>query len=297
MTAKHKCLVCGSQDLEASLRCKDHLTGKDSFEIYGCKACGLKFTMDPPSEGEIPEYYDTGDYISHSDSKKGLVNTLFHFTRRLMLTRKRKIIARVTGSKTGTLLDIGCGTGYFASFMKDKGWDVSGLEPNEKARDFAINNFDLKVYSGTEDLAALNEHYDCVTLWHVFEHFHDPVKYLSFIRRMLKPGASCIIAMPNCGSFDAKHYRQFWAAWDVPRHLWHFTPDVFNIFCENNGFNITKIIKLPADVFYISILSERYRGANLPFLSGTLKGLWFSLLALFNKKGSSSLIYILSLFS
>lgn len=293
MTANHKCLVCKGEDHDFSLKCKDNLAGKDNFDIYKCRICGFCFTMDPPSVEKITAYYDDEDYISHSDTSKGLINTLFHFTRSLMLLRKKKIITKATGLKTGVLLDIGCGTGYFASFMKERGWNVSGLEPNEKARDFAGSNFGLNVFSGTDNPELKENHFDCITLWHVLEHFHDPEKYLSFIHRSLKPGAPCIVALPNCGSFDAKHYQQHWAAWDVPRHLWHFNTETFRTFAENNGFKISKVKRLPADVFYISILSERYRGANMPFITGMIKGLRFSLLTLFNKKRSSSLIYIL----
>ena len=295
MTAVSKCLVCNSQSHESSFRIKDHLTGKNDFDILRCLECGFLFTQNPPSEQAIEEYYDEGEYISHSDTKKGLINILFHFTRNVMLCRKNNIVRHATGIKTGTLLDIGCGTGYFASFMKGKGWNVTGVEPNEKARDFAVSNFSLKVVPGIESRDIQDHHFDCITLWHVLEHSHDPVKYFNFIRRSLKPGAVCIIAMPNCGSFDAKHYKEYWAAWDVPRHLWHFSPEVFKTFAERNGFEITGIGRLPADVFYISILSEKYKGTNLPFITGMIKGLWFSLLALFNKKGCSSLIYVLNL--
>jgi 2-polyprenyl-3-methyl-5-hydroxy-6-metoxy-1,4-benzoquinol methylase len=297
MTQVNKCLVCSSSDVKSYLTCSDHLTGGESFSIYTCNSCGFLFTANPPPENEIEKYYSTSDYISHSDTKKGVTNALYHFTRNLMLRRKKNLVNKVTGSGAGTLLDIGCGTGYFAAFMKDSGWNVTGLEVNETARSFAKEKFNLEVINENKLPEIEENHFDCITLWHVFEHLFDPVKYLSEIRRLLKPGGMCIIAMPNFGSCDARHYNEYWAAWDVPRHLWHFTPDTFNILAEKNGFKLVKTKSLPADVFYISILSERYRGTNLPFITGMIKGLWFALLSLFYRKRSSSLIYILEYIS
>jgi SAM-dependent methyltransferase len=294
MAPGNKCLVCGSNNIEFSLGCKDHLTGEKNFDIYACKSCGFLFTANPPSEDEIGKYYAAVDYISHSDAKRGLTNSLYHLVRRLMLSRKRCIISHSTGLKTGKLLDMGCGTGYFAGFMKQAGWKVTGLEKNEGARKFASSKFNLEVLEDSDLEKYEDNYFDCITLWHVFEHFHDPLKYLVLIKRLLKPGGICIAAMPNCSSYDAQHYRQFWAAWDVPRHLWHFTPDTFRAFAEKNGFELTGIKRLPADVFYISILSERQRGTNLPFISGMIKGFWFLGLSIFRRNRSSSLIYILT---
>jgi len=291
MTQENKCLVCGSRDTELKFTCSDHLTQRGSFDIYICRSCGFKFTFDPPPENEAGKYYDDREYISHSDTRKGVINTLYHFTRSLMLRRKRSLIRRVTGLNTGTLLDIGCGTGYFAGFMKESGWKVSGLEINEKARNHAREKFGLEVIDQPQ-LSGLNSgSFDCITLWHVFEHFYDPAGYFTAIRRLLMPGGKCIIAMPDSSSFDAHHYGRHWAAWDVPRHLWHFDPDTFRSFAENNGFRVTGIKSLPADVFYISILSEKYRGTNMPFVTGMIKGFWFAMLAMFNRKRSSSVVY------
>jgi SAM-dependent methyltransferase len=295
MTRENKCLVCSSTDTALKFSCKDHLTGGEDFDVYTCRNCGFVFTANPPPENDTGKYYDAGDYISHSDTKKGLTNRLYHFTRNLMLFRKRDIIRKATGLKTGTLLDIGCGTGYFAAFMKDAGWKVTGMEVNEKASNFAKEKFNLEVVNDPDLLSPGQGCFDCITLWHVFEHFYDPLKCIVSVRRLLKPGGKCIIAMPNCSSFDARHYGRFWAAWDVPRHLWHFTPETLRTFSEKNGFVIDPVRSLPADVFYISILSERYRGTNLPFITGIVTGLWFAVLASFCKKRTSSLIYILDL--
>jgi ubiquinone/menaquinone biosynthesis C-methylase UbiE len=177
--------------------------------------------------------------------------------------------------------------------MKKAGWEVTGIEINEKARDFAISRFGLEV-TGPEQIATLKANsFDCITLWHVLEHFHDPFKYFSEIFRLLKPDGKCLVALPNCSSYDAKYYGKFWAAYDVPRHLWHFNPSTFRFFSKKTGFILENFRNLPLDVFYISQLSEKYKGSGLPFLTGTAKAMLFAFLSVFKKEKSSSLIYIL----
>lgn len=293
MASQNKCLVCDSNNIAFHLRCKDHFTSGEDFDIFICNNCGFLFTMNPPVESEIGKYYNTRDYISHSDTKKGIINFLFHLTRNLMLYRKRNIVRKVSGLKSGILLDIGSGTGYFPAFMKKEGWVVTGLEVNDKARKYAIDKFDINVITENEISKCKKGQFDCITLWHVLEHFHDPFKYTSDIIRLLKPGGLCLIALPNCSSYDAKYYGQYWAAYDVPRHLWHFNPSSFRIFSEKAGFVVEKLRNLPLDVFYISILSERYKGSKLAFLSGMVKALPFAFLSVFRKRRSSSVIYIL----
>jgi 2-polyprenyl-3-methyl-5-hydroxy-6-metoxy-1,4-benzoquinol methylase len=177
--------------------------------------------------------------------------------------------------------------------MKKAGWDVKGIEINEKARNFSKSQFKLNILYPDKISSLEKESFDCVTLWHVVEHFHDPFNYISEISRLLKPGAVCIAALPNCSSCDAKYYDRFWAAWDVPRHLWHFNTHSFSLFAEKAGLSLEKLRSLPLDVFYISQLSEKYRGSAIPFLKGILKAIIFACLSVFNRQKSSSLVYIM----
>ncbi len=251
------------------------------------------FTQDYPDENEIHRYYESDEYISHSDTSAGIINKVYHLVRQLMLKRKRGIIKKISGLKRGTLLDVGSGTGHFASLMKRSGWNVKGIEINEKARNFSKSAFDLDVIA-PEEIHGLNAgSYDCVTLWHVLEHFHEPQKYISEIYTLLKPGGICLVALPNSASADAHYYRQVWAAFDVPRHLWHFDPLTFRKFAAKTGLEYEGTRVLPFDVFYISSLSEKYKGSEWPFVRGIGRGLWFSLITFFNRKRSSSVIYIL----
>ena len=293
MVHHDRCPLCSSEKIDVQFRCIDHFITNEQFAIVCCNSCGFLFTQDYPEENEIYKYYESDNYISHSDTSKGLVNKIYHLIRQLMLLRKRGIINRFTGLKSGSLLDVGSGTGHFASVMKKSGWAVKGVEISAKARNFSASTFDLEVIS-PEFLSALEANsFDCVTMWHVLEHFHDPFRYISDIIRLLKPGGVCIVALPNSGSFDAKYYRQTWAAYDVPRHLWHFDTVTFGDFSDKSGLKLERQLVLPFDVFYISALSEKYKGSRWPFITGLIRAAWFSFLTLFKRKRSSSVIYIL----
>jgi SAM-dependent methyltransferase len=289
----NKCPLCQSFDIGPHIQVKDHFLSKESFRLMLCSDCKFIFTQDHPGENDISRYYESDEYISHNNSAKGYLSILYRLSREIMLKKKRQIVLKFTGLNRGTLLDIGSGTGHFISVMKKKGWVVKGIEINDRAREFSISETGLDVITPTGISSLSAGSFDCITLWHVLEHFQDPFGYASEIRRLLKPGGTCIIALPDCSSFDALHYREFWAAYDVPRHLWHFTPATFGLFAEMTGFELKSIRNLPLDVFYISILSEKYKGTRLYFIIGMIKALTFAFLSAFNKMKSSSIIYFL----
>lgn len=293
MVTHTKCPLCSSEEISLNFRATDHFISKEEFSVFKCRSCGFLFTQGYPEEDETGKYYESEDYISHSDTAKGLSNKLYRAARNMMLRKKRKLVTRLTGLKKGRLLDIGSGTGYFANEMSSAGWLAEGIEINEKARDFSSQRFGLDVFRPDQIHSIDSESYDCITLWHVLEHFHDPFTYAAEIKRLLKNNGICIIALPDRNSYDAEHYGKFWAAYDVPRHLWHFNPATFRLFAEKAGFSLMEIRNLPLDVFYISLLSEKYKGSSAPFIQGVIKGLYFSFRTLFNKEKSSSLIYIL----
>jgi SAM-dependent methyltransferase len=287
------CPLCDSSETGFCLAGVDYFLSKEPYDLYRCSSCGFVFTQDHPAEDKIGKYYDSDEYISHDESVTGFSNSVYRIARDVMLKRKRSVVNKITMLRAGSLLDIGSGTGHFLSVMKRSGWKTKGIEVNEKARGFSIAHFGLDVMPPEQILSLPDSTFDCITLWHVLEHFQNPFKYAAEIRRLLKPGGICLIALPNCSSYDADYYGKEWAAWDVPRHLWHFNPDTFRLFTEKAGFELTGIMRLPLDVFYISTLSEKYKNSGISFLSGILKGLWFSTRTLFNKEKSSSLIYVL----
>lgn len=293
MAVSHKsCPLCGSENISNFIKAEDHLLTHESFHIFQCHSCNFRFTQDVPPPGEIGKYYQSNDYISHSDTRKGLMNKLYHFGRNWMLMKKYTMVKKA--AKGRKLLDIGCGTGYFPAFMKQKGYSVAGVETDQKARAFAEKEFGIQVYSPADFLGhKIEGQFDVITLWHVLEHLDDFDLYLDRIQEYLSPGGSLLIALPNCNSLDARFYKEFWAGYDVPRHLWHFTPSTLKKLAENHGFKITKMKRLMLDPFYNSMLSEKYRGSRYFMLFGFVIGKLAYIESLFNVGKSSSVVYTL----
>ena len=295
---KKTCPVCGRNEFRTVLTCTDHYVSQETFEIAECVACGMRITGDFPAEEAIGKYYETSDYISHSDTKKGLVNSLYHRVRQQMLRKKANWITKSTGLEKGTILDVGTGTGYFANAMKELGWTVSVVEKSLSAREFAEKNFKLTAYPSMDNFVKKHklsgaEPLDAITLWHVLEHLEQLNETMEQFGKLLKPGGTLAIAVPNCESYDARKYKNHWAAYDVPRHLWHFRKKQMNILAKNHGFTISEIKKMPFDAFYISMMSEKYAGHTAPFIRGILTGTAGYVASLLDNSKSSSLVYVL----
>lgn len=287
------CPVCGCNELEEHIRLQDYFATKENFVLRKCQKCGFVFTQDFPSDKFISKYYDVSDYVSHSDTRKGLVNLLYHIARKFALKSKAKILLKCTGQKTGTLLEVGSGTGYFLNEMKRRKWIVTGIEKSESARKYAKSKFDLDFQDSLYLYDIPSDTKDAVAMWHVLEHLERLNRVMDRMYEILKDNGTAIIAVPNASSYDAEHYKEYWAAYDVPRHLWHFSPDNFTTLAHRHHFEVVDIKPMYLDAFYISMLSEKYKGTSLATLVGLVKGGCFFLRTLFNKQRSSSLIYIL----
>lgn len=286
------CPLCGGTHLKRVMTCTDFYASGEQFDVFSCEDCGFTFTQDVPVEAEIGRYYETPDYISHSDTKKGAMNTLYHQVRKYMLGRKARLVAKESHRKSGRLLDIGTGTGYFAATMAQRGWKVEAIEKNEQARAFAKQHFGLEVMN-EEALQELEPgSFDVITLWHVMEHLEHLDRTWERLYELLSDRGKLIVAVPNCSSYDAEKYREYWAAYDVPRHLWHFTPVTIQQWASKHGFVMAARHPMPFDAFYVSILSEKHRKNSFPFIKGMYTGTlaWFS--ALGRKERSSSMIYV-----
>ena len=294
MTEKRSCLVCGSTDHSALFTTRDYLVSGESFPVKKCNACGFVFTASPPHEKDISKYYISEDYISHSDKKQNLTDHIYHLARNVMLRKKHSLVLKVSGRKTGVLLDIGSGTGYFADFMSRKGWSTTGVEISESARQYSISRFGIKVVPPSEISGIKDGSVDCVTLWHVLEHLYDPDLWMREIKRVLKDDGKCILALPNIKSADADWFGNEWAALDVPRHLWHFSHETLTRFVHRHGLVCSEIRSMPLDVFYISTLSYKNRGCRFSLLRGIATGAFLTVRNLFSKNRASSQIYIIS---
>ena len=286
------CPVCGSTHLKRVMTCTDFYASGEQFELCSCEDCGFTFTQGVPVEAEIGKYYETPDYISHSDTKKGAMNAIYHQVRKYMLGKKARLVAKESHRKRGRLLDIGTGTGYFAATMEQRGWKVEAIEKNAQARVFAKEHFGLEV-KGEEALQEFEPgSFDVITLWHVMEHLEHLDETWECLRGLLSDRGVLIVAVPNCSSYDAGKYGEYWAAYDVPRHLWHFTPVTIQQLASKHGFIMAARHPMPFDAFYVSMLSEKHRGSSFPFVKGMCTGVVAWLSALGKKERSSSMIYV-----
>jgi 2-polyprenyl-3-methyl-5-hydroxy-6-metoxy-1,4-benzoquinol methylase len=267
-----QCPICGTSINEPSLKCKDYSVSGEMFDIYSCPACLFAMTYPSPSPSEIGKYYQTSDYVSHSETRQGIVNKLYHLVRKENTKDKLKLIDRFSKVRAD-LLDIGCGTGYFLSVCKKKGWQIEGVEVNEEARLKSESYTGQSIYHSTDELEASGKKFDVITLWHVFEHLHNIQTSFEQLIRLLKPEGLLILALPNPMSEDAIYYKEYWAGYDVPRHLSHFSPVSIRLLYEKYH-NIRQEILVPMkfDAYYISILSEGLKGRGK--ISALLHGLW-----------------------
>lgn len=286
------CPVCGSSLFSPFITCKDFFVTGKTFDIIKCNGCGLKITSNIEPEENAGKYYNSDEYISHSNTDTGFINQIYHLVRGYMLGRKRKLIEKISLTDSGTLLDIGAGTGFFLNEMKKHGWEVSGTEKSDNARNFAKEKFNLNINLPSDISGLPEKKFRIVTLWHVLEHIYDLNGYIKQLIKLMADDGFPIIAVPNSNSFDATYYKQFWAAYDVPRHIWHFSPQQIKMTGEKHGLILLSIKRMPLDAFYISILSEKYKKSKFPIIKGLITGKISWLISIFNYRRCSSLIYI-----
>ena len=280
------CPVCDSTQLDKHLDVKDWMITQESFIIQKCSTCGFHFTNPIPSEVTIGSYYKSEDYVSHSSTNKGLVNKLYNLVRTITLERKVSLIRSY--AKGNNVLDIGSGTGHFLNACQLNGLNVQGLEPDVDARSFAKSNFGLEL----ESLETLNSiesgSKDIITMWHVLEHVYHLKRDITEIVRVLNDKGTLFVAVPNMNSYDAKAYKEYWAAYDVPRHLYHFQENTIKNLFSQFDMECVNIFPMKFDSYYVSMLSEKYKGGSIlkAFFNGWLSNMKS------DSNGYSSQIYV-----
>ncbi len=286
------CPICNKEDIASLLHTKDYsLTGED-FQIIQCANCTLEYTDPAPSKEAIAPYYNFPSYISHTDTKEGLVNKMYHKVRNHTLTQKTNWVQSLFTGHKGHLLEVGAGTGAFANSMSKKGWKVTALEPDAASRQKALENYDINLLP-IEELSHLEPaKYEVITLWHVLEHVHDLNAYMKTFHSLLKPNGRLIIAVPNYTSYDAGFYKNYWAAYDVPRHLYHFSPLSMHYLAKKHKMSIVQKLPMWFDSFYVSLLSEKYKQSGMiGMMRAFFVGCISNLTALSNADRGSSMIY------
>ena len=270
------------------LTVKDYSVSKETFDLYYDEILDMLITSPQPSLDNLGKYYESVDYISHTDSKRSLFEKAYHFVKSIALKNKLNLINSCSPNK-GKLLDIGAGTGDFLLTAKENGWITIGIEPSEKAKAIAVKK-GVEFLATTEELESHT--FDVISMWHVLEHVPNLENQIKELKRLVRPNGTIIIAVPNFKSYDAKYYGKFWAAFDVPIHFWHFSKTAIKLLFEKEEIKLEKVLPMKFDSFYVSLLSEKYKNGKMNFI----KAFWIGLVSNWKANRSlefSSHIYVL----
>ncbi len=287
------CLVCGSTELSKELTCQDFVASGESFDLKRCKQCSFLFTNPRPTVSEIGPYYQSDRYVSHAGNKQkfSFIYKIYDIVRDFSINRKLSLIKKY--HRSGKLMDLGCGLGYFLNGVKkDRTFDAVGVDVSEDAITYVKNRFGIAVKKESELDALPEGSFDVITQWHVLEHVHLLNERMVQLKKLLHPDGTLFIAVPNSASWDANHYKSFWDGYDVPRHLYHFNRTSFGWLMNKHGFKVVKTKSMLFDAPYISMRSETHMGHGAVFLRGAASGAISTSKALFNGEYSSILFVV-----
>lgn len=296
--------------LSPFITCKDYTVSRETFSLLKDEDLEMLLTSPKPSLEDLPKYYESEDYISHTDSKKTIIDKVYQVAKNYTIKKKVKLVLNLVktnnlvkntkSNNNSKLLDIGCGTGDFIVACNNANFNVVGVEPNKNAREITHTKLQKSNAQIFENLTEINTKFDVITMWHVLEHVPNLTEYISQLKKLLQPNGTILIAVPNYKSFDANYYKEFWAAFDVPRHLWHFSQKSINLLFAKENQKVVKTLPMKLDSFYVSLLSEKYksekRNTSGISISNFIKAFFIGLKSNIKAKRSkeySSLIYII----
>ena len=282
------CPICANTTTKPYYQVKDYAVTKELFSLVKCSNCSLVYTNPQPTNQNMPRYYQSSSYISHSQYSSNLTERVYYLARYFMLRQKLKWVHKSLGSK-GRVLDYGSGTGSFVTLLHKNKWDAWGVEPNDQARSIANLNGSTRVVDSLDTLPQ--GQYDAITLWHVLEHIPNLEHMINELLARLSTTGFLFVAVPNCASYDAQYYKEYWAGFDVPRHLFHFTPDSMKLLVKKHRLDLIKLIPLKLDAYYICMKSEKYRNGSI--LKAIFQATKSNILAKRNNLNYSSLVYVL----
>lgn len=286
-----ECPACSGLEFQRTLVVKDFTVSHETFFLDKCTHCELQVTNPQPAQENIPSYYQSDNYISHNKKSKSVFDRLYKLTRMFTIRWKHDLLTKYIPEKKSSVLDLGCGTGHFLKYLKKKGVPVQGVEPSATARLIAAENTGSAIHASLDTVTST---FDAITAWHVLEHVPSPNETLKKLHRLLNQNGTVFIAVPNPGSYDAKKYQEYWAGYDVPRHLWHFSKKSMTLLLEKNEFDLLAVIPMKLDAYYVCLLSEKYIREKIT-LAGTLKSIVRGFISNVNGNRTtnhSSLIYI-----
>jgi SAM-dependent methyltransferase len=272
--------------MKSYLKTSDFFLSKESFELLHDDELDLLTTHPKPED--LAKYYESANYISHSDGERTVLERLYQRIKKINLQRKTDLIKSFAGNHK-KLLDVGAGTGDFLLYAKRKGWDASGVEPNPNARRLSVEK-GIELKTSIDDFRG--EKFRIITLWHVLEHLPNLNESIESLSHLLEDDGTLFVAVPNFKSYDAKYYGPFWAAYDVPRHLWHFSKGAIERLFGVHKIKLIKAKPMWFDSFYVSLLSEEYKTGKKNWIRAVAVGLYSNLRGIFTKEFSSH-IYIL----
>jgi len=287
----NNCPLCASEQATHALNVIDFSVSKENFNLVDCSDCGFRFTNPRPKSNDLGKYYQSEEYISHSNANSSLQDRLYQLARRFTLRGKFRLLK--ARQPNGKILDIGCGTGQFLAHLMSRGYLVQGIEPSLHTREGVIANYSIPVVPSIDDLPH-QEQFNAITMWHVLEHIPDLRSHFKKLFALMANKGVLIIAVPDRSSWDAQHYGPHWAAWDVPRHLSQFRQKDIHTLLLEHGFTLLETKRMWMDAYYIAMLSEQYKGLGKlsSLIKGFAMGKWSNFLSLINGRPTSSTLYI-----